>query len=86
MDREYVIIKVNTVVKEKLLIDLSGLSDDERDISLLSTRFGVKPRDLVAIFKELEDAFNIKFTKEDIMDSRFDIYNNIIDSIMKQVS
>lgn len=86
MKRNDVVDKINAVIKDKLLIDLNILSDEDKSISLLSSKIGLRPRDLVAIFKELESAFDINFTNEDVTESRFDIYNNIVDSVMKQAT
>lgn len=78
MDREEITNEVNRVIRNKLYIDLSKLTKEQQDYSLLHPKVGLEPRDLLAIFFELQNAFNIKFEEKDIMENRFDYYNNII--------
>ncbi len=85
MDRKEIINETNLVIRNNLHIDLSKLTKEQENYSLLHPKVGLEPRDLVAIFFELQNAFNIKFEEKDIMENRFDYYNNIIDIIEEKL-
>lgn len=52
---------------------------------LLQPQYGLQPRDLFALFHELQDVFDIKFEEADLTVRRFDIFSDIVDSIMLKV-
>lgn len=79
MNRDIIKNKVINVIEESL--NIKFLSDTEFQYSMLDPRIGLKPRDLLVIFFELQDSFHIKFVEDDIVDSRFDFLDNIVDSI-----
>lgn len=49
---------------------------------LLEPQYGLKPRDLFALFHEIEESFDVKFIEEDLLVRRFDVFSDIVDSIM----
>ena len=85
MDRFEITNQVNHIIRTKLYIDLSKLTKEQENYSLLHPKVGLEPRDLVAIFFEIQNAFNIKFEEKDIMENRFDYYNNIIDIVEEKL-
>ena len=85
MNRKEITNKVNLVIRNNLYIDLSKLTKEQENYSLLHPKVGLEPRDLIAIFFEIQNAFNIKFEEKDIMENRFDYYNNIIDIVEEKL-
>lgn len=80
---------------EKIIINLfwdkfqfraDRLSDEQKKESLLKPEIGFHAVDLFVLYRELEKAFEIQFSEEDVIDCRFDIYNNILDSVKKHLA
>jgi peptide maturation system acyl carrier-related protein len=84
MDRQLIEVEVNKIFKKKFSIDISSLSEEQKTHSLLDKNIGLLPRDLLVLFFELQEAFNISFREEDICEIRFDYYYNIIEIIYQR--
>ncbi|QNU67996.1 hypothetical protein EHE19_006010 [Ruminiclostridium herbifermentans] len=84
MDRKKIEDSLNKIFKEKFLIDMKKVPDRQKECSLLDKEFGLMPRDLIVLFFELQKVFNVEFQEEDITNTRFDYYYNIIDIIYKK--
>lgn len=82
MERSQVEDKVAQILREVIGFNITKETSSE---SLLSPQFGFNPRDLFALFHELEEAFEVKFVEDDITTRRFDIFSNIVDSIMLKI-
>ena len=44
-----------------------------------------KAVDLFVLYMELEKELHIKFDEKDVIDSRFDVYDNIINSVKRHL-
>lgn len=53
--------------------------------NLLGKTFGMKARDLLYIYFDIERDFGITISQENIASGRFNTYNNIIDIIRNQI-
>lgn len=75
--------KLNMILKEKFECndEKIKLLNDNR---LLSSKIGFSAADILELFLEIEKTFKIVFTREDILDTQFDNYNELIKIITKK--
>lgn len=85
MTKEDIELRIRNFIKEKLDVDITEKHTEYTNISLLSPEIGLKPRDLLVIFFEMEQIFNIHFLEEDITKKRFDILSDMVDSIYEKI-
>lgn len=75
--------KIHNEVKDILYnimeIDISNCTEEMWKKSLLE--IGLLPRDIFVLFNELEKYYNIKFIEDDIIKRRFDMLDDIVESI-----
>lgn len=87
MERENIKNEIIGLISEKIGIDQQKLNDYGKEKSLLDISIGLQPRDLLTLFFELQRKYEIAFEERDIMESRFDYVDNIVEAIIsKQVS
>ncbi len=84
MSREEIADKVIEVIKNAVNIDLTNYSDLLTKKSLFDLEIGLLPRDLLEIFFALQKAFNITFEEKDVINSRFDMFPNIVECIYEK--
>ena len=84
MSREEIADKVIEVIKNAVSIDLTKYADQLAEKSLFDLEIGLLPRDLLEIFFELQKVFDITFEETDVIDSRFDMFPNIVECIYKK--
>ena len=72
------------VIKNAVSIDLTKYADQLAEKSLFDLEIGLLPRDLLEIFFELQKVFDITFEETDVIDSRFDMFPNIVECIYKK--
>lgn len=53
--------------------------------SLLAPSIGFMPIDLMILYLELEKELNITFSEKNVIEERFDIYNNIIRFVQEKI-
>ena len=82
MDRSDVEKKVSDIFETKIGVKIPVELYNEK---LLQPKYGLQPRDLFALFHELQDAFGIKFVGDDLTVRRFDVFSDVVDSIMLQI-
>lgn len=77
---------INTIV-EKIGVEKETLYRYGSDRSLFDISIGLKSRDLLALFFELQRKYDIIFEEKDILEKRFDYLDNMVEAIIeKQVS
>lgn len=54
----------------------------EEGISLLDPRNGLLPRDLLRLFFEIQEEFDVDFDEKDIITRRFDYIDNMVNSVL----
>lgn len=87
MERENIKNEIIGLISEKIGIDQQKLNDYGKEKSLLDVSIGLQPRDLLTLFFELQRKYEITFEEKDIIESRFDYVDNIVEAIIsKQVS
>lgn len=77
--------KVISVFWNKFQFHPERLSESQRADSLLSPEIGFRAVDLFVLYMELEKELHIKFDEKDVLDSRFDVYDNIINSVKRHL-
>lgn len=82
MTRDEVEIAINDILVNMIHFDIAGLTDEQKNESLLNPKYGFMAIDLFVLYMELENKLGIHFSQNDIIDRRFDVYNNIVDSIL----
>ena len=87
MEMEKIRYEIIGLISERIGIDQQKLNDYGREKSLLDASIGLQPRDLLTLFFELQRKYEIVFEEKDIIESRFDYVDNIVEVIIsKQVS
>lgn len=69
---------------EQFVMDNMGMHIDEK-ISLLDSRNGLMPRDLMVLFFELQNYYKIGFVEQDVIVRRFDYLDNIVSSVEEKL-
>ena len=82
MTRDEVEITINDILVNMIHFDIAGLTDEQKNESLLHPKYGFMAIYLFVLYMELENKLGIHFSQKDIIDRRFDIYNNIVDNIL----
>lgn len=54
----------------------------DEGISLLDPRNGLLPRDLLRLFFEIQEEFDVDFDEKDIITRRFDYIDNMVNSVL----
>ena len=75
--------KVYSVFRSKFNFNPEKLTESQRADSLLKPEIGFKAVDLFVLYMELEKELHIKFDEKDVIESRFDVYNNILSSVKR---
>lgn len=60
------------------------IREKETSLSLLSSTIGISPCELVYIFFELQNKFNVKFKEKDILEGKIQTVDSIVDLIIKE--
>ena len=63
------------------IFEYNGIKINE-GISLLDPRNGLLPRDLLRLFFEIQEEFDVDFDEKDIITRRFDYIDNIVNSVL----
>lgn len=77
--------RVISVFWNKFQFHAERLSETQKVDSLLNPEIGFKAVDLFVLYMELEKELHIKFDEKDVIDSRFDVYDNIINSVKRHL-
>ena len=85
MTRDEVEIKINDILVNKIHFNMEKLTEEKKNESLLQPQHGLMAIDLFVLYMELEKELGIRFCDKDVIEKRFDIYNNIIDSVLENL-
>lgn len=84
MKSEIVKEEVINIIVEKIGIEKETLYRYGSDRSFFDISIGLKPRDLLTLFFELQKKYDIIFEEKDIIEKRFDYLNNMVDAIIEK--
>ena len=85
MNREEIKNEVIRIINDTVNVNLANFSNQQLEQSLFDLEVGLLPRDLLEIFFQLQNAFEINFDESDIINSRFDVLENIVECIYVKV-
>ena len=76
-------------IVEKIMVLLKGKfgvqSKEIGHVSLLDPSIGMMPRDLFTLFFDLQNIFAIKFIEGDVLDKRFDYFDELTEIVYQKV-
>jgi peptide maturation system acyl carrier-related protein len=78
--------KLKRLIKDTLSIDISQMTEKEKEYPLLSKRFEVLPYQMLVLFTRIERDFGIRIDEEDIVAGRFNSYSDILRICEKHVN
>lgn len=79
MEREEIKAWIKEYIESKVHITI------DEEISLLDPRNGLLPRDLLQLYFTLEKHFEVKFEEQNVLDTRFDYIENMIDAVQEKL-
>jgi acyl carrier protein len=77
-----VVIRIKNIIKNRFGIDIDSFKEDISDKEFLGKDIGMGPRDLVYLFSDIENEFEIKIPQEPIVEGRFNTFNHVVDLVM----
>ena len=84
MEADKIKNEIINILVVKMGIKKDILEKIPHDMSMLDTAVGLKPRDLLTLFFELQKKYDILFEEKDIIDRRFYRIDNIVESIIEK--
>ncbi len=73
--------KLKDLIDKTLSVDIDRLTEEERNYPLLSRRFNVMPYQMLVLFTRIEEELAIRISDEDIVNGKFNSYNDIVNII-----
>lgn len=77
MQKTDVIRDVTEILKNKFNVQVEEIEY----ISLLDPAIGMLPRDLFTLFFDLQNKYGIKFVESDVLDKRFDYFDELTEIV-----
>lgn len=81
MSRSDIVGEVIVLLKSKFGVQ----SEEIGHISLLDPSIGMMPRDLFTLFFDLQNKYGIKFVESDVLDKRFDYFDELTEIVYQKV-
>ncbi len=78
-------VRLMTVINKMFCLDLNDEENEYLDQNLFGNNFKLAPRDLVHLFFTIEKEFSITIPQEDIVEGKFNTFNNIVQIVEKQL-
>ena len=76
-------VALNNLFKEKFNMDFELCNKEKCSRNLLCSDMGLKPRDLLILYYEIEARFRIEIPEEAIVEGRFCSFESILDTICR---
>lgn len=87
MEMEKIRDEIIELISDRMGVERQKLNNHGKEKSLLDAAIGLQPRDLLTLFFELQRTYEVSFEEKDIIESRFDYLDNMVNAIIsKQVS
>lgn len=77
--------KLNGIMEKRFNINISEHDADILDKHLLGEDMGFAARDLLYLFFDVENVFNVKIDKKYILNGKFTSFNNIVEIIYSEL-
>ena len=81
MQKADIIRDVMEILKNKFNVEVEKIEH----ISLLDQAIGMLPRDLFTLFFDLQEKYDIKFVENDVLDKRFDYFDELIEIVYQKI-
>ena len=76
-----IVEEIMVLLKNKFGVESKELGP----ISLLDPAIGMLPRDLFTLFFDLQEKYDIKFVENDVLDKRFDYFDELIEIVYQKI-
>lgn len=76
---------LNKIFINRFNIDFNKLGEDAFSQNLLGKEFNLYARDLLYVYFDAKNVFNITIPEEDIAQGKFSTFNGIFEIILRQV-
>ncbi len=80
-----IVSRLDKIISNKFGISNMSTSIQLQNDNFLGDKINFAPRDLLILFYEIEKEFSISIPESDIINGKFDTFNNIVEIIKKQV-
>jgi len=77
---------IKEILNKIFSVKIFGFSEDYCNEDLLGDNFGLKARDLLRLYFEIEKEFKVEIREGDILVGKFRTINNIADCIYKEIT
>ena len=81
MQKADIIRDVMEILKNKFNVEVEKIEH----ISLLDPAIGMLPRDSFTLFFDLQEKYDIKFVENDVLDKRFDYFDELIEIVYQKI-
>lgn len=81
MKKSDILEEIMELLKNKFGVQVEKLGH----ISLLDPSIGMFPRDLFTLFFDLQNKYGIKFAESDVLDKRFDYFDELIEIVYQKI-
>lgn len=77
--------RLMNIIKNRLEINLDNAKEELLNKDFLGSHFRLEPRDMLYLYFDIENEFNILIPQEDIAKGTFNNFNNIAKIISNQI-
>ncbi len=83
LSKDEVIFRINNILEERFGVDPKLIiNDEDRKKNLLGGKFGFTPRELLYLFFEIENEFNIHIEDDDVISEKFNNIEGIVSTVL----
>lgn len=74
------------IVEEIMVLLKNKFGVESKELGrLLDPAIGMLPRDLFTLFFDLQEKYDIKFVENDVLDKRFDYFDELIEIVYQKI-
>jgi peptide maturation system acyl carrier-related protein len=84
-NKDNIEIRLNDIFKDRFKIDFDGKEKELLNANLLGSSIYLTPTDLLYLFRDIENEFDINIPQKEVVDGKFSSFNNIVEIICSQV-
>ncbi len=84
MDKIMIKNQIVDIIEKKIGIEKENILRYATEYSLFDPLIGMKPRDLLTLFFEIQKVYKIAFQESDILNRRFDYLDGIVEAVAEK--
>lgn len=84
MDKAMIKNEIVDIIEKKIGIEKENVLRYATEYSLFDPLIGMKPRDLLTLFFEIQKVYKITFREDDILNRRFDYLDGIVEAVAEK--